>query len=278
MSVVPELPEVETVVRELRPQLEGQRITAVEVSKFALRRKWEPKWEQQLVGRRVRQVRRRGKWIIADLDSDLHLLFHLGMSGQMRVLGSDEPRETHTHLILSLDRGKKQLRFRDIRRFGSATLFISAAELDQFFDKAHLGPEPFGLDGKYVREQLAGTKRCLKAVLLDQQVIAGVGNIYADESLWTARLHPAQRGCETTAAQVKRLCAALEAVLTRAIAQRGSSIRNYVGGSGLKGQYQEEFAVYGQTGKPCRRCKNKIERLRLAGRSTHFCPRCQKQP
>src|SRR5205085_3390634 len=139
-----------------------------------------------------------------------------------------------------------------------------------------LGPEPFDLDPRYWRERLTATARCLKAVLLDQRVVAGVGNIYADESLFQARLHPALPGRGLGAGAADRLRRAITTVLERAIARRGSSIRNYVGGSGLRGGYQNEFRAYGRTGQPCPRCRTPIAQLRLAGRATHFCPQCQQ--
>jgi formamidopyrimidine-DNA glycosylase len=220
-------------------------------------------------------VRRRGKWIILDLDQDFHLLIHLGMTGQLTVKGAREPVLVHTHLIFRLEGGEQELRFRDTRRFGSATLFRGGDELERFFEQAGLGPEPFHLDAVYWQQRLATTQRCLKAVLLDQRVVAGVGNIYADESLFQARLHPARLANQTSAVEAARLRNALVRVLNRAITQRGSSIRDYVGGSGRKGQYQKEFRVYHRAGQPCPRCRLLIECIRLAGRATHFCRRCQ---
>jgi formamidopyrimidine-DNA glycosylase len=274
---VPELPEVETVVRDLRPRLAGRRLASVEVNDLPLRKRWSAEWATALTGRRVQEVRRRGKWIVADLDHDLHLVFHLGMTGQLVVAPAKEPRLPHTHLVFALDRGAEQLRFRDVRRFGSAVVFHAAEGVRQFFEAAGLGPEPFDLDPKYWRERLAATERCLKAVLLDQRVVAGVGNIYADESLFVARLHPARRGNDLSAAEAGRLRKAVATVLTYAIEKRGSSIRNYVGGSGRKGEYQNEFRAYGRTGEPCVRCGTPITGIRLAGRSTHFCPICQRK-
>jgi formamidopyrimidine-DNA glycosylase len=272
---VPELPEVETVVRDIRSQLVGRRFAAVQVGNLPLRKQWSADWEPLLLDTRIQEVRRRGKWILFHLAGGRNLVIHLGMTGQLTIVSAREPMQQHTHIVLDLDRGHKQLRFRDIRRFGSATVFADQALLDQFFALARLGPEPFELEARWWRESLRKTGRCLKAVLLDQRVVAGVGNIYADESLFSARLHPAQLGRDTTAAEAERLRKAIIRVLTRAITKRGSSIRNYVGGSGLKGEYQEEFLVYGRTAEPCPRCRQPIERLRLAGRSTHFCPRCQ---
>jgi formamidopyrimidine-DNA glycosylase len=274
---VPELPEVETVVRDVRPQLTGCRIKAVGVSQKALRRPWSSDWEALLLGRRITGVRRRGKWIILDLDGGLSLVVHLGMTGQLTVARAKETAADHTHVVLDLGRGDRQLRFRDVRRFGSATLFAGREALEGFFEESGLGPEPWDLDPDSWRERLAATDRSLKAVLLDQRVVAGVGNIYADESLFEARLHPARPGRGLSRAEAERLRRAIPVVLERAIERRGSSIRDYVGGSGQRGSYQQEFRVYGRTGEPCVRCRTPIQRVRLAGRSTHFCPKCQKE-
>jgi formamidopyrimidine-DNA glycosylase len=272
---VPELPEVETVVRDLQPRLVGRRITAVEASQSPLRRPWLREWEVLLVGRRIEAVRRRGKWIVLYLKGGSHLVIHLGMTGQLTVQPNRQPSAAHTHLVFHLAGGREQLRFRDIRRFGSATLLTGRENLERFFEDALLGPEPFDVDAKYWRQCLESAGRSLKAVLLDQRVVAGVGNIYADESLFEARLHPSRLARELNADEAARLRRAIVRVLERAIERRGSSIRNYVGGSGLKGQYQEEFRVYGRFAAPCPRCRTPIARIRLAGRATHFCPRCQ---
>ena len=272
---MPELPEVETVVRDLRPQLTGRRITSLHVSDRALRKPWASAWKEELVGTTVAAVERRGKWIVVRLDGGRHLVLHLGMSGQLTVADAVEPLQNHVHLIFGLNEGNRQLRFRDIRRFGSATLYADADALERFFAGSKLGPEPFALDAAYWKERLRKAARPLKAILLDQRVVAGVGNIYADESLFQARLHPARLGSSLDGAEAGRLGKAVVTVLNRAIDRRGSSIRNYVGGSGLKGGYQKEFRVYGRTGKPCPRCQTPIERVRLAGRSTHSCPNCQ---
>ena len=148
--------------------------------------------------------------------------------------------------------------------------------VDAHFKNSGLGPEPFDMDAVYWRACLAKTNRNLKAILLDQRVVAGVGNIYADEALFEARLAPTHLGKELTAQQADRLRRAVVKVLRRGIEKRGSSIRDYVGGSGLMGKYQEEFRAYGRTGEPCRVCRTAIVQIRLAGRSTHFCPNCQK--
>jgi formamidopyrimidine-DNA glycosylase len=180
----------------------------------------------------------------------------------------------HTHAVFDLA-GGKQLRFRDIRRFGGIQVIGPKLSLDGFFLTKGLGPEPFALKAAYWKERFTTTSRPLKAVLLDQQVVAGVGNIYADESLFEARLYPGRRASKLTEMERQRLRKAIVTVLRRAIVRKGSSIRDYVGGLGLPGGYQREFRVYGRQGEPCPRCRTPIVRIRLAGRSTHYCPRCQ---
>lgn len=274
---MPELPEVETVVRDLRPRLRGRRLAHVrQTSRHTLRTRWLPSWNAVVAGQRIDGVTRRGKWILVTLANGAFLVFHLGMTGQLTVVPVATPLAEHTHLIFDLDDGTQQLRFRDIRRFGSVRFYPNQQALEDFFAAAHLGPEPFDVPAQYWRDCLHGSRRCLKAVLLDQRVVAGVGNIYADESLFEARLHPARRACDLEKTEADRLRRAVAKVLRRAIARRGASIRNYVGGSGLRGKYQNEFRVYGRTGAPCPRCGTAVESLRLAGRSTHFCPMCQK--
>ncbi len=283
---MPELPEVETVVRDLRPHLTGRRLSVARVGDKALRRPWRPEWEQSLRGRVVEQVRRRGKWIVLDLVGESHLVIHLGMTGQLTVADAASPLRDHTHLIFDLAEPKRgrvaqQLRFRDIRRFGSATFFATTAALQRFFVASGLGPEPFDLTepwgARYWQKRVRQSQRCLKAILLDQTVVAGVGNIYADEALFEARLHPGRPGSSLAPAAARRLRQGVVTVLERAIAKRGSTIRDYVGGEGLRGGYQEEFRVYGRTGKPCLRCRTALVGTRLAGRSTHYCPKCQRK-
>lgn len=272
---MPELPEVETVVRDLRPLLVGQQLAAIRTSRQSLRVKWSKSWEPRLIGSRVDAIRRRGKWILIDLQPAGLLVVHLGMTGQFTVVSREAPVQDHVHLTVDLSDGENQLRFRDIRRFGSATYHDDEPSWAASRD-VELGPEPFDLEAGYFRETLAKTERVLKAILLDQRVVAGVGNIYADESLHAARLDPRRRGCDVERSEADRLRKAIVAVLNRAIDYRGSSIRNYVGGSGLQGGFQNEFQAYGRTGEPCRRCRTPIECIRLAGRSTHYCPRCQE--
>lgn len=270
---MPELPEVETVVRDLRPLLVGRTIQRVETSRFALRRRWPAQASRSIVGQAVNAVERRGKWILIDL-GEPWLLVHLGMTGQFTVAAVERERQDHTHFIFHLN-GDHELRFRDIRRFGSVSLFPDRAALNAFFVANKLGPEPFDIEPAAWHAWLKKTSRNLKACLLDQRLVAGVGNIYADEALFEAKLSPKLLGRCVTKAQAERLRLAVVSVLKRGIELRGSSIRNYVGGSGLQGGMQNEFCAYGRTGEPCARCERPIERIVLAGRATHFCQRCQ---
>jgi formamidopyrimidine-DNA glycosylase len=274
---MPELPEVETIVRDLRRHLVGRRFRSVEVSRYPMRRAWLSEWAPHLVGRRIIDIRRRGKWIVFVFKDDVYLIIHLGMTGNLTIHRAREPVASHTHMILQLHSTTRQLRFRDVRRFGSATLARGERCLEQFFADIGLGPEPFEVDFGYWRARLARTARSLKSVLLDQTVVAGIGNIYADESLFLARLHPAQLGRNTDSADARRLRRAITQVLDYAIKRRGSTISNYVDSRGRSGGYQHEFRVYDRVGEPCPRCAAPIERIRLAGRSTHFCPRCQRK-
>ncbi len=271
---MPELPEVETVVRDLRPLLIGRTLQGVRRSPHALRQTWSPAWETLLTGQTVAAVHRRGKWILVELGGGAFLMVHLGMTGQFTVRAADAPGETHTHLVFPLD-NSAELRFRDIRRFGSVTYFADRPTWENYLS-GKLGPEPWDTDPTAWRTILKDTARNLKAILLDQTLIAGVGNIYADESCFAAKLDPRRTGESLTAAEANRLLTKIRQVLTNAIASRGSTIRDYVGGSGLAGGYQDEFRVYGRTGDPCRTCRTPIECVRLAGRSTHFCPKCQR--
>jgi len=289
---MPELPEVETVVRDLRPLVVGRRITAVRVGAKNLRRPWQAEWSELILGKRIDAIRRRGKWIVVELSviretkssderprarlrlaANPRLILHLGMTGQLTVHQPTEPLKDHTHLIFELGRGH-ELRFRDVRRFGSADVFVNEAEANAYLAE-RLGPEPMELEAKSFQAAVLATIRPLKAVLLDQSVVAGVGNIYADEALHRSGLHPERRGNTLQPKEIDRLREAIVAVIEHAIEHRGSTIRDYIGGSGLKGEFQNEFRVYGRTGEACPVCETAIEVVRVAGRSSHYCGKCQ---
>jgi formamidopyrimidine-DNA glycosylase len=271
---MPELPEVETVARDLRPLLVGRKLVGLTRSRKVLRTTWSKAWDPRIVGRRVEAVHRRGKWLLLELDGGSFLMVHLGMTGRFTVVPADATREPHTHLVFRLDNGD-ELRFRDSRRFGSVTYFPDRQSWEAFL-ATRLAPEPWDLKPAALRAALKNTRRPVKAALLDQTVVAGVGNIYADEACFAARIDPRRPGNTLRPAEADRLLHAVRAVLDRAIELKGSTIRDYVGGAGGRGGFQNEFAVYGRKGEPCRRCGTPIEAVRLAGRTSHYCPRCQK--
>jgi formamidopyrimidine-DNA glycosylase len=271
---MPELPEVETVARGLREPLVGRIIVGVTV-------RWPrtvafpaaEDLEGRLGGRQVVSVGRRGKYVIVGLD-DGYLLIHLKMSGRLEVAPASHVPDKHVHVLLDLDDGC-QLRFRDVRKFGRVYLVDDPVQVT-----SGLGPEPladdFTLDD--FRRLLARRSGRLKSLLLNQQFLAGLGNIYADEALFAARLHPLRKADSLTVDEQACLYAAIRTVLGRAISHRGTTLddRGYTDVRGQAGSYQERIAVYGRKGEPCHRCHTPIERMVLGGRSTHFCPQCQK--
>jgi formamidopyrimidine-DNA glycosylase len=271
---MPELPEVETLVRQLSRQLTGRRIRHVEL------RRPDVLWGDDrpacvlLRGRRITHVGRRGKRILLSLDDQARLIIHLGMTGRLMWAPADRPYATHTHLCLEFTDRKRQLRFVDPRRFGN--VWITRADGRWIGPvPSPLGPEPLEMTvGQFVA--LCRRRRAVKAVLLDQQIIAGVGNIYCDETLFRARIHPATRGDRLDRSTVMRLRRALRAVLSEAIQARGSTIRDYRQSDGSSGRFQNRHRVYGRAGLPCRRCRGTIDRMVLAGRGTYYCKRCQR--
>lgn len=273
---MPELPEVETIARSLQPQIIHHRIHAVEKLDWERMVKTpDPMLFRELVrGRMVEHVGRRAKWLLLMLDAGWTMALHLRMSGRVWVAtdSNDEP-DQHTHLVLRLDNDYR-LFFRDPRKFGRVQLLDShgLSELDQ-----SLGVEPLGntFDPETLGNILSQRRTVLKSLLLNQTLIAGLGNIYVDESLWHARLHPQQPAHTVTASETCRLHAAIRDVLQRAIAHGGSTLRDYRNGYNQIGQNQEYFSVYGRTGQPCLACGFAIERLIVAQRSTHVCPKCQ---
>ncbi len=273
---MPELPEVETVVRSLRPVLVGRTIRGVQRKRLKLRQPWKREWDRELFDRKIVEVWRRGKWILLELSGgEARLVVHLGMTGRLYVQESKSAPARHTHFSFSLDDGQEQLRYLDPRRFG-LVLWAKTVNDCRFPAECELGPEPFDLQPARFFESLRGSRRNLKALLLDQTVVAGVGNIYADEALFAARLNPMSLGTELDKKQAGRLRIAIVKVLKRAIETKGSTIANFYYGEGEAGGYQNEFRAYDRTDEPCRRCRTPIKRIRLAGRSTHFCPRCQR--
>jgi formamidopyrimidine-DNA glycosylase len=276
---MPELPEVETVRRTLAPAV-GATIRAAWDSGKGLHMHRKPPRAKlrSLVGARISAVRRHGKYLLVDLvqhgKPPMVLLVHLGMTGRLLVLDAKVPRAKHTHLVLSL--GARELRFVDARRFGQLDVFALADEREQSA-LAGLGPDPIvdGIDRAAFLARSRGKKATLKAFLLDQAVLAGVGNIYASEALWRAQLRPTMRAHRLTAASSARLADAIDEVLHHALTKGGTSLRDFVNAEGSAGENAEYLWVYGRAGEPCQRCKTPIRRSVLQGRATFSCPTCQ---
>lgn len=289
---MPELPEVETVCRGLAPALEGRRLVKVETRRAGLRLPFPKDFVGRLTGRRVTALRRRAKYILAELEGGETLVIHLGMSGRMAVYAAGGIKklgqyvydaapagagtDKHDHVVFETD-APARIVFTDHRRFGLMTLLpTETLENDKLF--AGLGVEPLsnGFHAGYLAAALKGKKTPIKSALLDQRVIAGIGNIYACEALFRARLSPKRLAGKVPAAGVAALTEAIKAVLRDAIAAGGSSLRDYKQADGNLGNFQHHFDVYGREGEPCPTCKGVVKRIVQAGRSTFFCPKCQK--
>jgi formamidopyrimidine-DNA glycosylase len=291
---MPELPEVETVARGLRQTILGRRIVSIGLGKTdfiddpaAL--------EQHLPGRRIDAVERYGKFMLLRLSetpgeeiasenaasktaatetTTPSLLVHLGMTGSLAPAAAAQPHAKHTHVWMTLDDGR-ELRYTDPRRFGRMA-YIAAASLASELTAFGADPLEVGVEEFATRIRLRRAR--IKALLLDQSVLRGVGNIYADESLWRAKIHPARLGAQLDARQAKTLRKALQEILRKAIAMRGSSISDFLDAEGEPGEYQRHHRAYGREGKRCYRCKAPIRRIIVAGRSSFFCPKCQPAP
>ena len=280
---MPELPEVETVVRGLRAAgAVGARIRQVDV-------RWPrtvagaapAAFVAALRGRTIRLLARRGKHIVADLDGGRHLLVHLRMTGQFRLEAPGAPPDPHDRLILALQRGRQrwQLHYRDTRKFGRFRLTDSPRTL-----LARLGPEPLAaaFTAAALRARLAGRRRMLKPLLLDQSTVAGLGNIYVDEALWRARLHPCRQAGTLAPAETARLHAAIRKVLREAVDIGGTSLgdgrANFYSVAGRRGRHADNLRVFRRTGAPCPRCGRPVVRIVVGQRGTHLCPRCQPPP
>jgi len=269
---VPELPEVETIVRVLRRRLPGAVIADVRVGRRDYVRSPRPSAGAHLRGRRVRAVRRHGKRLALLLEPRGSLVVHLGMSGRIDLGPASAPVPRHTHLRLSFRGDDLELRVTDPRRFGGVSV---APDRDGVADG--LGPDALGLRRPVFR-RIVARPRQIKALLLDQRAIAGLGNIYVDEALWAAGIHPLTRGTDLGDDEVRHLLAQLRRILAAAIRHRGSTIRDWRDARGASGGFQARHRVYGRTGLPCVRCGATIVRILAAGRSTHVCPGCQPSP
>jgi formamidopyrimidine-DNA glycosylase len=266
---MPELPEVETIARGLRPHVEGAVIDRVRVERRDYVRCPPPSAGAHLAGRRVEAVRRHGKRLALVLRPSGSVVVHLGMSGRIELGPASAPLAKHTHFRVSFRDSALEMRLLDPRRFGGVWV-----DPDRDGAADDLGPDALALRLPEVRRILARPRQ-IKALLLDQHTIAGLGNIYADEALWEARIHPLARADRLRGDAPRRLLAAIRRVLASAIRHRGSTIRDYRDADGRGGGFQARHRVYGRAGEPCPRCAGRIVRIVAAGRSTHLCPRCQ---
>jgi formamidopyrimidine-DNA glycosylase len=267
---LPELPEVETIRAQLEPRLVGRKLELVSILDPRLTRPLDPRGvAAELEGTRVVTVERRGKYLVLRLNTGAALLVHLRMTGSFGF----EPA-SHQRAVFELEGGDR-LVYRDVRRFGT-WLVVDAVELEPYL-AAKNGPEPLSprFTAAWLAEQLSRRRAALKSVLLDQRVVAGLGNIYADEALWRARLSPLRPANEIEPEEVPRLQRSIRVALRKGIERQGASLRDYAKPDGATGEMQEEFRVYGREGEPCPRCGIPIAKARVGGRGTWFCPRCQ---
>jgi formamidopyrimidine-DNA glycosylase len=281
---MPELPEVETVRRGLAPLVEGRRVTHVHLARADLRVPFPERFAERLTGRRIVRLGRRAKYLQAELDKGETLIIHLGMSGRLtlangvlaRVQFEPEALAAHDHVVIQLE-GGQGLIFNDPRRFGLMTLSATAdLETHPLFRKLGIEPLDGALSGAALRARLAGRRAPLKAALIDQSVIAGIGNIYASEALYRARLSPLRLASTLNAKSADCLAAAIIEVLSEAIEAGGSSLRDYVRSDGSPGYFQQRFAVYDRAGEACPRGGGRIRRIVQSNRSTFYCPTCQR--
>ncbi len=271
---MPELPEVETIRSRLAPGLAGRRFERVEILDSRLTRPELPEVvAAELEGETVADVRRRGKYLLFAFESGRHLLVHLRMTGGFQHPAA-EGADPHRRAVVKLDDGS-EVAYRDVRRFGT-WLLLEPGELDAYL-RARVGDEP--LERAFTTARLAraleGRRAPIKAALLDQRAAPGVGNIYADEALWWARVHPLRPAGELTREEVAAVRKGVRRALERGIARQGATLRDYRGADGRRGRMQLEFRVYGRAGEPCARCGTPIEKIRAGGRGTWYCPACQ---
>lgn len=271
---MPELPEVETVRRQLEPVLIGHAIRDLWVSPDApalIRGLTLEQFRDGVLGRPVLGVRRRGKWLILQLADDLAFIIHLRMTGRILVRAPNDPPDPFMRARITLDNGL-ELRWCDVRKFGTWNLAVNLAEVT-----GSMGPEPLSpeFSAAAILTVVAGRRAPIKSVLLDQRRIAGLGNIYVDEALWRAGIHPLRAAGSITPAEAERLRAAIAAVLTEALEGGGSSMRDYLDTSGKRGSFQDRWQVYKREGQMCYRCGNEIRKISVGGRGTRYCPHCQ---
>jgi formamidopyrimidine-DNA glycosylase len=271
---MPELPEVETTRRGIEKYLRGRRVTAVRVRERRLRRPLSQSFERQLTGQAIQAVTRRGKYLLL-VTSAGTVLIHLGMSGSLRIVAPDQPAQKHDHVDIDCTGGIR-LRFRDPRRFGLMLWVTGDPERHELL--RGIGPEPLGeaFSGAHLLRAARGRRTAVKLFIMDARIVAGVGNIYANEALFRAGIHPQRAAGRVAAARYERLAEAIRAVLAEAIEQGGTTLRDFYHGTGEPGYFRIRLAVYGREGEPCVVCGGPIRCIRLGQRSTYFCGRCQR--
>ncbi len=272
---MPELPEVETTLRGIQPHLVKRKICRIQVRDGRLRLPVNHQLEMA-VGAQVVKLRRRAKYLIFDLKPAGHLLVHLGMSGSLRITNANTAPRKHDHIILQLD-NELELRFHDPRRFG-IFLYLGSSELQQHLLLKRLGPEPLSPDfsAEHLYQACRNRKAPIKQVIMDAKVVVGVGNIYASEALFAAGVRPGRQARRLTRKQAGLLTAAIRDVLNQSIAQGGTTLRDFVGGTGEPGYFRQQLAVYERAGQPCRHCQSIIRRRVIGQRSTYWCSHCQQ--
>jgi len=274
---LPELPEVETIKRTLTPLLMGKKISQVNtIREDVIKHPQAKQFVQEITDRNIVNLSRRGKYLTITFADGNRLVVHLRMTGRMLYCSPLDEQKPHTHVIFGLSDGN-ELRFSDVRRFGCLWLLESMEE-DCCTGMVKLGPEPFDEQfcPQYLADLLAKKKTTIKQALLDQRVLAGLGNIYTDEVLFRAAMHPQMICSQISLLKVQKIVIAVRAVLTEAIQHKGTTFRDYLDGMGEKGAHQLALFVYQREGELCRVCKTPIQRIKVAGRSTFFCPNCQK--
>ena len=271
---MPELPEVETTRRGLAPHVEGRRVTAVTLRRPDLRWPIPPEVPRELPGRRIAAVRRRAKYLLLDTDAGDSALLHLGMSGMLRVLPPQTPVNAHDHVDIALDSGRV-LRFTDPRRFG-CLLWQPAGTVHELLQD--LGPEPLSddFDGDWLFARSRGRSAPVKAFLMDQRIVVGVGNIYAAESLFRAGISPLRAAGKVSRARYIALAEAVKEILGYAITRGGTTLRDFLNPDGAPGYFEQELAVYGRGGLPCPACGTRLRQASVGQRTTVWCPRCQR--
>jgi formamidopyrimidine-DNA glycosylase len=277
---MPELPEVETVAQGLRKRALGRKISEVEVRHPGVITGSAEKFASGLSGRLIAAVRRKGKVLVVELDAAAgcapqFLMMRLGMTGQVTIQPSEAPIEPHTHVRFALGDGREEIRFRDTRRFGRLHL-VTREELAAVLEA--LGPDAREMTEDEFLRAMHGRRGAIKSWLMNQQALAGLGNIYADEALHAARIHPLAQPGRVRPDKARRLYLVVRRILDRAVKLQGTSFRDYVDIEGRPGDFAMRLQVYQRTGEPCRRCRTPIRRVVVAGRSSHFCPRCQPRP